>query len=192
MIDDLKDLIRKAKLVLAGNWLGRSTKPAPRLYPHQWNWDSGFVAIGYARYDQFRAQQELTTLFQGQWANGMLPQIAFNPEALGRYFPEPDFWQAERSQHYPRSVLTSGITMPPVHAIAARHVLEHATDGDEARTWLRELYPRILAQAEAKIGQAVGTGCDGPRLPYRPVDHATNRHADRTPTGSEIPSQSRR
>jgi hypothetical protein len=148
MRDDLTDLIDKAKMVLAGNWLGRSTKPAPRLYPHQWNWDSAFVAIGYARYDQFRAQQELTTLFQGQWANGMLPQIVFNPEALGAYFPEPDFWQAERSPHYPRSVLTSGITMPPVHAIAARHVLEHATDGDKARAWLRELYPRILAQHE--------------------------------------------
>ena len=123
MLSDLKDIIEKAKLVLDRNWLGRSTKPAPHLYPHQWNWDSGFIAVGYARYDQIRAQQELTTLFEAQWANGMLPQIVFNPTALGGYFPESDFWQAERSPHYPPNALTSGITMPPVHAIAARHVL---------------------------------------------------------------------
>jgi len=57
--------------------------------------------IGYARYDQGRAQSELSTLFEAQWANGMVPQIVFNPAVLGGYFPEPDFWQAERSPHFP-------------------------------------------------------------------------------------------
>ena len=64
MRDDPHDLVKKAKEVLDGNWLGASTKPAPALYPHQWNWDSGFIAIGYARYNQTRAQQELSTLFK--------------------------------------------------------------------------------------------------------------------------------
>ncbi len=138
-------LIEQAKSILDGNWLGQSTKPSPHLYPHQWNWDSGFIAIGYARYDQSRAQQELSSLFAAQWQNGMLPQIVFNPDALGGYFPEPDFWQAERSPHYPQSVLTSGITMPPVHAMAALRVLQQATDGSAAREWLQDLYPRLFA-----------------------------------------------
>jgi hypothetical protein len=137
--------IEAAKAVLARNWLGRSTKPSPHLYPHQWNWDSGFIAIGYARYDQQRAQQELTSLFEAQWKNGMLPQIVFNEAALGGYFPEPDFWQSERSPHYPEGVQTSGITMPPVHAMAALRIMAHATDCDAALSWLRGLYPKLVA-----------------------------------------------
>ena len=145
MSEELLKLIEKAKAVLDGNWLGNSTKPTPHLYPHQWNWDSGFIAIGYARYNQKQAQQELSTLFKAQWKNGMLPQIIFNREALGNYFPEPDFWQGERSLNYPEGVLTSGITMPPVHAIAALRVFNLASDKDAALDWLRDMYPRILA-----------------------------------------------
>ncbi|RMG68304.1 MAG: glycoside hydrolase [Calditrichaeota bacterium] len=144
----LTDLIEKAKRVLEGNWQGGFTKPAPALYPHQWNWDSGFIAIGYARYNQQRAQQELSTLFRAQWKNGMLPQIVFNPAALGGYFPEPDFWQCERSPNAPEGILTSGITMPPVHAIAARRIYQFAGDRDQAREWLEAIYPKIFALHE--------------------------------------------
>ena len=28
----------KAKDILDRNWMGTATKPAPTLYPHQWNW----------------------------------------------------------------------------------------------------------------------------------------------------------
>ena len=148
MKNNLRTLVEHAKRVLDGNWLGRSTKPSRHLYPHQWNWDSGFIAIGYARYDQSRAQQELSSLFAAQWDNGMLPQIIFNSDALGGYFPEPDFWQSERSANHPKDVLTSGITMPPVHAMAALRILHNASDGDAAREWLRDLYPRIFASHE--------------------------------------------
>ena len=48
-------LLRQAKKVLDFNWTGRYTQPGPRLYPHQWSWDSAFIAIGYAHYDQSRA-----------------------------------------------------------------------------------------------------------------------------------------
>ena len=68
-------------------------KTLPSLYPHQWHWDSGFIAIGYAHYNEDRAMQEIRSLFGHQWENGMVPQIAFDPETLGNYFPEPDFWQ---------------------------------------------------------------------------------------------------
>lgn len=144
----LPDLISEAKAILGKNWLGQSTKPSPHLYPHQWNWDSGFIAIGYARYNQKRAQQELDTLFSAQWKNGMLPQIIFNEKSLGNYFPEPDFWQSEKSPNFPKGFLTSGITMPPVQAIAARRIFQFAADKKMAFNWLQQIYAKILALHE--------------------------------------------
>ena len=55
MVEDETTLIQQAKAVLQSNWIGHATKPAPRLYPHQWSWDSAFIAMGYAHYDQERA-----------------------------------------------------------------------------------------------------------------------------------------
>jgi hypothetical protein len=145
---DLSNLVQKAKTVLDGNWRGHFTQPSPSLYPHQWNWDSGFIAIGYARYNQERAQQELSSLFSAQWENGMLPQIIFNPEAPGGYFPEPNFWQSDRSPNHPGKTLTSGITMPPVQAIAALRIFNQATDHNQAFQWLTDIFPKILAMHE--------------------------------------------
>src|ERR1700688_4835410 len=105
----LHDLVERAKSVLKANDLGQSTKPAPNLYPHQWNWDSCFIAIGISRYDTERAALELRSLLHGQWRNGLIPQIIFNPEGSG-YFPGPDVWQSTRSPDAPTSVETSGIT----------------------------------------------------------------------------------
>jgi hypothetical protein len=134
-----KDHVGAARQVLRANWTGAYTRPSPSLYPHQWNWDSGFIAMGYAHYDQKRARRELASLFAQQWPNGMLPHIVFNPEALGHYFPEPDFWQA------PDGRPTSGITMPPLHATACRHIYAAAEDGDAAGDFLRFMYPKLMA-----------------------------------------------
>ena len=134
-----KDYVKAARQVLKTNWTGAYTRPSSGLYPHQWNWDSGFIAIGNAHHDQKRAQQELTSLFSHQWPNGMVPQIVFNPKALGHYFPEPDFWQT------PDGRLTSGITMPPIHATACWHIYEHAKDGDTATDFLKFMYPKLMA-----------------------------------------------
>ena len=38
----------RARAVLEANWTGAATRPGSGLYPHQWSWDAGFVAIGYA------------------------------------------------------------------------------------------------------------------------------------------------
>jgi hypothetical protein len=134
-----KEYVKVAKSILEDNWTGSYTKPSPGLYPHQWNWDSGFIAIGYAHYDQKKAQQEILSLFEHQWPNGMVPQIVFNPRALGNYFPEPDFWQA------PDGRLTSGITMPPVHATACLHIYRKAKDKMLAKDFLKTMFPRLLA-----------------------------------------------
>jgi hypothetical protein len=131
--------LKYAKQILASNWTGRYTKPSADLYPHQWNWDSCFIAMGYARYDRRRAQQEIESLFKAQWPNGMLPQIVFDSGALGNYFPEPDFWRV------PEGRQTSGITMPPVHAPACLHIYRHSSRGEMTRDFLKAMYPRLLA-----------------------------------------------
>ncbi len=139
------EYVEKAKRILDANWLGGSTKPSPSLYPHQWNWDSGFIAIGLSHYNTVRAISEIETLFDAQWQNGMLPQIAFNRESLGHYFPEPDFWQTERCPQAPRHRLTSGITMPPIHAVAVESIVENARRSDDVRPFLDRIYPQLLA-----------------------------------------------
>lgn len=134
-----KKYVKVAKLILEKNWTGSYTKPSQSIYPHQWNWDSGFISMGYAHYDQKKAQKEILSLFEHQWPNGMVPQIVFNPLAFGNYFPEPDFWQA------PDGRLTSGITMPPVHATACLHIYRKATDRMLAKSFLKTMFPMLLA-----------------------------------------------
>jgi hypothetical protein len=72
-------LVHQARAVLDFNWTGEYTMPGPRLYPHQWSWDSAFIAIGYCRYDQDRATKELRHLFDAQWKNGLLPPARLQP-----------------------------------------------------------------------------------------------------------------
>jgi hypothetical protein len=83
-------LVRQARAVLDFNWTGEYTMPGPRLYPHQWSWDSAFIAIGYSRYDQKRATRELRHLFEAQWKNGLLPQLVFNPHFTNVTWAKPD------------------------------------------------------------------------------------------------------
>jgi neutral trehalase len=140
---DERALREGAQAVLQGNDLGHSTKPAPNLYPHQWFWDSCFIAIGIAHYNTARAAEELRSLIKAQWQNGLIPQIVFNPQGTG-YFPGPDTWQTERSPDAPKHVQTSGITDPPLLATSALAVWQNAQDKGEAEAFLREVYPHIV------------------------------------------------
>ncbi len=139
----------RAAQVLEGNWTGKSTVPSRGLYPHQWSWDSAFIAIGLRHVSPLRAQTELETLLAAQWADGRIPHIVFNPSVpLDAYFPSPDFWRSSAAGHAagaPRTVQTSGIVQPPVHALAAW--LVHLADPglSRARGFLTRAYPRLAA-----------------------------------------------
>ena len=119
-------LSARAAYLLRGNDLGTMTSAAPRLYPHMWSWDAAFVTVGLAPLSVERAVIEMDTLLSAQWSNGMIPHIVF---ANGRdgYFPGPGRWEcarlAECAPDYPE---TSGITQPPVHAIAVQRILDHS------------------------------------------------------------------
>ncbi|MFD9292561.1 hypothetical protein ACFWBV_30635 [Streptomyces sp. NPDC060030] len=142
-------LRRGAARVLLANWTGSSTVPSRSLYPHQWSWDSAFIAIGLRHLSVRRAQRELETLMGAQWADGRVPHIVFNPAvALDAYFPSPDFWRTSRDgagAGAPAGTETSGIVQPPVHALATW--LVHLADPEDSRRrgFLRRMYGRLAA-----------------------------------------------
>ena len=132
-------LARRALDVLEANWRGASTVPSPALYPHQWSWDSACIAIGYSHLNHDRAEQELRSLFAGQWRNGLLPHIVF---ADGQdYFPGPEFWRTDVSPDAPELRRTSGIVQPPVHATSVLQVYLTDDDADRAAAFLAEMLP---------------------------------------------------
>ncbi|MEM7276223.1 MAG: trehalase family glycosidase [Actinomycetota bacterium] len=144
----MNPLVAEARSVLDGNWTDGATKPAPALYPHQWSWDSAFVAIGNRHHRWERAVAELRSLFDAQWPNGLVPHIVFS-DVDGDYFPSPAFWQADVVTGTGATVRTSGICQPPVHATALRLVIDAASAGgiDRSRVdaALAELVPRLAA-----------------------------------------------
>ncbi len=141
----------RAAGVLRRNDMGGWTRAAPELYPHQWSWDTGFIAVGLAHLDTGRAARELLTLFAHQWKNGKVPHIVFNPEAPPEsYFPGPEHWASAGGfpDAPPAPPYTSALCQPPTHAIGALRIWELARGrGEEAlaRNFLREIYPRLFA-----------------------------------------------
>lgn len=137
-----EQLWQLAVTTLDHNWRHQHTVPSRTLYPHQWSWDAGFIAVGLARVQPARAWRDLRSLFSAQWSDGRVPHIVFDSTGHSdRYFPGPDFWQARPGG----PVETSGIVQPPVHALAAREVYRQAP-GPAALAELRWLYPRLVAQ----------------------------------------------
>lgn len=122
---DTEALIQKSKDVLIQNWRDGFTVPSSNLYPFQWLWDSGFIAMGWSFIDMERARQELDTLFKSQWSNGFLPHIIFHDDnAEKQYFPGADFQGAYNNPFAPKHVKTSGITQPPVLGFILEYLFE--------------------------------------------------------------------
>jgi hypothetical protein len=147
-----EDMVARAAAVLRENDMGGWTRASPTLYPHQWSWDSAFIAIGLAHLDVGRAAGEITSLLEHQWENGKIPHIVFNPDAPPEsYFPGPEHWAsaADAPDAPTGPATTSGLCQPPVHALAALRILRIAEARDEGvpetGAFLREIYPKLLA-----------------------------------------------
>src|SRR3990172_3202979 len=135
---EYSDLIPHAQAVLRANDAGEFTKPGPRQYPHQWNWDSAVIALGLSHFDLPRALTEIRSLISGQWRDGMIPHVVYH-FIPSDYFPDPAFWQIENSPDAP-PVPTSGITQPPILATAIRLIHQRASIPD----FIREAHPALL------------------------------------------------
>lgn len=145
------DLRARAQAVLRLNDTGEFTKPSPRQYPHQWNWDSAFIALGLAHFDLPRALTEVRSLLRAQWRDGMVPHIIY-PTGASDYFPPPEFWQTEGLPHV-GNVPSSALTQPPILAtiINAIRTTQHASRLPPPAScllhpdFLRETFSRLLA-----------------------------------------------
>ena len=138
-------LAKEAKAVLKANRRGHYTVPAEDLYPHQWLWDSCFIAIGLRHVSVDHAQTELTSLLRGQWSNGMLPNMIFSKDA--RYRRDRGLWRSWVSPYSPDKVATSGITQPPMLAEAVWQVGQKLSL-PERRSWYQAMLPGLVAYHE--------------------------------------------
>jgi hypothetical protein len=137
-------LLEEAQAVLEHNDRQLWTVPAGDLYPHQWLWDSCFIAIGLRHLDIERAQTELRSLLRGQWDNGMLPNIIFSGKAERRHV---DLWRSWVSPYAPNDVNTSGITQPPMLAEAVVQVGQKLKQA-ERRSWYKEMLTPLVRYHE--------------------------------------------
>ena len=139
-----QELFEAAKEVLMSNSRGKWTPPTSiALYPHQWLWDSFFIAIGQRHYDIERAKDEVRSAFRAQWANGLVPHVIFSEES--DYHAGPELWKSSQSSpDAPRDVETTGVTQPPVAAEATVQIGK-LLEPKERAAWYREMYPKILA-----------------------------------------------
>ena len=136
---DDAELRRRARATLSANYRDGYTVPAQGLYPYQWCWDSGPIALGWAaagRWD--RAWGELDLLLSAQWPSGMVPHIVFWTQD-DTYFPGPEVWATGRNPP------TTGLTQPPLPATAAARLFAGDPDRDRATRMLHLLWPGLLA-----------------------------------------------
>ena len=136
---DRIDLVSQARTVLHLNDAGEFTKPSPRQYPHQWNWDAAFIALGLSHYDVPRAITEVHSLLRAQWRDGMVPHIIYHT-GKSDYFPPPEFWQTENFA-YAGTVASSALTQPPVLATMVWLIHERTPSID----FLREVFSQLVA-----------------------------------------------
>lgn len=132
-----EDLDQAAREILIGNDQGGYTIPTKGLYPYQWNWDSVFVARGFATFDPDRAWREIELLFQGQWRDGMVPHILFRKDDPS-YFPGPSVWGTDGGP-----IPSSGHSQPPVAATVIRDMVEADTTG-AALERAERLFPNLM------------------------------------------------
>ncbi len=141
---DEQQLLEGAKAVLEANDHGNFTVPASGIYPHQWLWDSCFIAIGLRHTDIDRAQKEILSLLRGQWANGMLPNMILGTGRQGRW---PNIWRSWINPNSPDGVNTSGITQPPMLAEAIVQIGGKLSKA-ERHSWYKKTFPALLKYHE--------------------------------------------
>jgi alpha,alpha-trehalase len=128
--------IEEAIRTIRVNDRGGYTVPTNRLYPYQWNWDSGFTALGIWHFNKWRAWLEIMALLDAQWDDGMVPHIVFRQHDPD-YFPGPGVWQTNTEPS------TSGHSQPPVLASVILRMVRMGTAYDSRKA--REVFPRLMA-----------------------------------------------
>lgn len=145
MQEDKKAIIDSCKQILDENWKGSYTIPAKGLYPHQWLWDSCFIAIGNSNINIEKSKTEIKNLLRGQWANGMLPHMIFADGDRNK--KDRVRWQSSRNPNAPDKIATSGLTQPPMLAQAIVSIGSKMKIR-ERRSWYQDMFPALIAYHE--------------------------------------------
>ncbi|MBT8233209.1 MAG: glycoside hydrolase [Bacteroidia bacterium] len=133
-----------AKQIIQNNWRDGFTIPTSKLYPFQWMWDSGFVALGTSTYDINMSLREIENMFSGQWENGMLPHILFHSEKEKTYFPNYDFWNSNINEGAPNFPKSSGITQPAVFGFILNDILKNHWGNEDVKAFVKKIFPKLV------------------------------------------------
>ncbi len=132
----------KAKQILNDNWRDGYTVPCKDLYPFQWLWDSGLIAIGYAHYDIPKAKKELETLLNAQWKNGFIPHMIFHQKSE-TYFPGPNFHNAnlhpDSNSEYP----STGLSQPPILGFVLEKIYQIANNNEGVLNFIKTVIDKV-------------------------------------------------
>ncbi len=135
-------LKKKAEEVLIKNWKDGFSIPCANLYPFQWFWDSGLIAIGFAHFDMEKAESELKTLLDAQWSNGFIPHIIFHTET-DTYFPGADYHKSDLHPESSKKYRSTGMTQPPVTGFVLKELYKISKNKPETLNFIAGVIDKI-------------------------------------------------
>jgi len=138
----MQELLKSAKNVLEKNWKKGFSIPCEGLYPFQWHWDSGFIAVGFAHFDMDKAKQEIKTLLNAQWNNGFIPHIIFHNES-DSYFPGPDYHRSDLHPSASKEYKSTGMTQPPVTGFVLQELYRVAKNKKDILQFIEEVIDKV-------------------------------------------------
>ncbi|RLD18604.1 MAG: glycoside hydrolase [Bacteroidetes bacterium] len=138
----MEGLKKKAIEILKNNWQGSFTIPCAGLYPFQWKWDSGFIAIGLAHFDMAKAKKEISTLLDAQWGNGFIPHIIFHNES-DTYFPGPDYHSTYLHPQASKKYKSTGMTQPPVTGFVLQELYRIEKDKEDTLLFIEKVIDKV-------------------------------------------------
>ncbi len=141
--------LKCARQILLANRKKGYTIPGAGIYPFQWKWDSGFIALGLSHFDLRKAMKEMETLFHAQWSNGFVPHIVFHYSAENKnYFPDAAFYHSSLSENANLNYETTTLTQPPVEGWVLERILSKGRHLPEVHDFVKRLFPKVMAQHE--------------------------------------------
>ncbi len=138
----MTSLEKKAIEVLNKNWKDNFSIPCANLYPFQWFWDSGLIAIGLAHFDMPKAEKEIVTLLDAQWGNGFIPHIIFHTET-DSYFPGADFHHSSLHPQASQKYRSTGMTQPPVTGFVLEELYRISTDKKATLDFIKTVIDKV-------------------------------------------------
>lgn len=148
----MKELQKRAIEVLNKNWKDGFSIPCADLYPFQWFWDSGLIAIGFAHFDMLKAEKEIETLLDAQWANGFIPHIIFHTET-DTYFPGADFHRSDLHPDSSKKYRSTGMTQPPVTGFVLQELYRISKDKTMTLRFINDVIDKVYDNHTYFYGQ---------------------------------------